>query len=60
MWTDNDTKYISAGNLVELLKSLPDGSVVAVNAVGNLSVHDADLNQIGYIDVGEEEFELYD
>jgi hypothetical protein len=59
-WTDDDRKYIASAKLIELLRSLPEGSVVAVNAVENLSVHNADLSQIGYIDIGGEEFESDD
>ena len=49
-------KEVSTHVLVKILDSLPDGSTVYVNTVGNLIVNDADYEMIGHIDIGEARF----
>ena len=54
MMNDNGVKWLSTQRLAELLSELPEDSRVAVNAVGNLIIKDADKRYIGYVDFSED------
>lgn len=48
---DDNTKWLPAGRLVELLETLPADSRVMVNCVGNLLVRTADgKKNLAYVD----------
>lgn len=42
---------IESASLIDMLRQLPAGSKVTVNAVGNLAVLNKDNEQIGYIEI---------
>lgn len=53
-------KFLPATRLIELLNTLPEGTLVAANLVGNLSLLDAEKH-LGFIDfIAHGEIELYD
>jgi|GEM_PF-2573396 len=49
---DINQKYLSKEKLIELINSLPEGSILIPNKVGNITIYDNenDCNYSGYID----------
>jgi len=52
-------KAISCGNLRSILNKLSMDYLITANLVGNITVMDKDLNDIGYIDIAEDEYIKY-
>ena len=53
-------KAISNKKLIKILEELPESILLNCNGISeNINVLDEDLNQLGYIDIGEEKFEEF-
>ena len=53
-------KAISRDKLINILNKLPLDYLLTTNLVGNITVMDWDLNDIGYIDIAEDKYEEYE
>jgi hypothetical protein len=56
---NNVSKAIPATKLIEILNQLPPGSWVTTNQVENLVVTDKTGEELGYIDLAEDRYELF-
>ena len=53
-------KAIRCVKLKRILNKLPMDYLITTNLVGNITVMDKDLNDIGYIDIAEDIYHEYD